>query len=390
MNIIILTDSYFPKVNSGAIIVGDLVSELKEQGHEITVATFIDDINHGYSDDFENGVRVIRISVRDRTKSKFIRGYVESTFSRKIITTIKSIDDIKVDSIICYSPSIFFGAAVNWLKRRFNANSYLIMRDIFPKWAVDAGLLKKNLVYYYFKYIEKKLYDSVDVIGIESKSDLDYFKKITGKKKIKIEVLSNWSSPINDIYDKAECSVLERDKVNIVYGGNVGDAQDLLSLVRLIDDSVLDGRAVITIIGDGSQVVDLQKEILIRNIKNIVLLPTVDRQKYLSILSSADIGLISLNHKLTGHNYPLKLLSYMQLSKPTLAIVNQGNEIVDMIKQYEVGLVSIATDKKLINENISSLISNEALRKRLGDNSLSLFNDKYTVQAAVRQICSNL
>ena len=41
MNFILLTDYYYPSVKSGAIIVGDLTHELIQQGHQVTVVTFV-------------------------------------------------------------------------------------------------------------------------------------------------------------------------------------------------------------------------------------------------------------------------------------------------------------------------------------------------------------
>ena len=49
-----------------------------------------------------------------------------------------------MSGIVYYSPSIFFGNAVKYLKNKFNCFSYLILRDLFPQWSVDVGLIKKN------------------------------------------------------------------------------------------------------------------------------------------------------------------------------------------------------------------------------------------------------
>ena len=40
MNFILLSDYYYPIVKSGSVIVGDLVNELSQQGHKLTIVTF--------------------------------------------------------------------------------------------------------------------------------------------------------------------------------------------------------------------------------------------------------------------------------------------------------------------------------------------------------------
>ena len=134
---------------------------------------------------------------------------------------------------------------------------YLVLRDIFPKWALELGLLKKGLLYNYFKITEKSLYSSCNVIGIEAKSDLEYFENYGLNKSIKIEVLNNWGSPLEQIDDYLSDNPLDDQKVNIVYGGNMGDAQDILSLVNSIDFSILGQRAIMLLMGELSKKLNL-------------------------------------------------------------------------------------------------------------------------------------
>jgi len=261
------------------------------------------------------------------------------------------------------------------------------MRDIFPKWAVDTGLLKKGLLYKYFKITERNLYSSCNVIGIEAKSDLEYFENYKLNKSIKIEVLNNWGSPLNRMDDYlSSYNPLDPRKVNIVYGGNMGDAQDILSLIDSIDYSILGERALMMFIGYGDQFEKIKNLINKKNLKNIVLMSTVDRKTYLSFMSNADIGLVSLSKKLSSNNYPLKMIGYMQLVKPILASVNKNNEMIQMIVKNNIGLVSLASDEKSFNKNLDIMITNEAMRKEQGENALKLFNDKFTVKVAALQI----
>ena len=142
-------------------------------------------------------------------------------------------------------------------------------------------------------------------------------------------------------------------------------------------------------IGYGDQFEKIKNIINKKNLTNIVLIPTVDRKTYLSFMSQADIGLVSLNQKLSSNNYPLKMIGYMQLAKPILASVNENNEIIQMIENNNVGLVSLASNKKSFNKNLDNMITNEAMRKEQGENAFKLFNDEFTVRIAALQIYSH-
>ena len=82
-----------------------------------------------------------------------------------------------------------------------------------------------------------------------------------------MEVLNNWGSTLGQIDDYLSSdNPLDHRKVNIVYGGNMGDAQDILSLIDSIDYSILGQRALMLFIGYGDQFEKI-KNIINKNLK---------------------------------------------------------------------------------------------------------------------------
>jgi len=64
------------------------------------------------------------------------------------------------------------------LKKTNNCKNYLILRDIFPQWAVDVGLLSNyGLPYYFLKRVERYLYSTADIIGMQTLANMPYFQK---------------------------------------------------------------------------------------------------------------------------------------------------------------------------------------------------------------------
>ena len=172
MNFIFLTDYYHPIVKSGSIIIGDLANQFIKQGHKVTIVTFVNNQNIGCKVTVDHNLKIIRIRSITRQYGRAGRLWAEYRYSNKIINNLRKLQNIQCDGIICYSPSIFYGSAVRWLKGKYNSKAYLIVRDIFPKWALDSGLLKKGLLYNYFKFVERNLYNSIDIIGIEAKDHM--------------------------------------------------------------------------------------------------------------------------------------------------------------------------------------------------------------------------
>ena len=202
--------------------------------------------------------------------------------------------------------------------------------------------------------------------------------------------MSNWGSEQEIKNVNFPHTFLDDTMVNIVYGGNISSAQNLLSLIDMIDHTILEERAFLTIMGSGNQF-DAIKEIIRRKkLKNIILMPLVEKDQYISIMSNADIGLVSLGSQMRSNNYPLKMIGYMQLGKPILASVNKNNEIFNLINENKIGFVSEASNQKEFNNNLNLLITNnDNIRRKQGQNGIKLFNDKYTAKVATSQICSH-
>lgn len=79
---------------------------------------------------------------------------------------------------------------VQYSKKKFNAKTYLMLKDIFPQNAVDLQMFKKSsLIYKYFRHKEKQLYNLSDKIGCMSQGNIDYLlrhNKFISKDKVEI------------------------------------------------------------------------------------------------------------------------------------------------------------------------------------------------------------
>jgi hypothetical protein len=94
--------------------------------------------------------------------------------------------------VVWYAPSIFHGPLASALKKSSSCKGYLIIRDIFPEWAVDMGLMGRGLPYRFFDAVARYQYSVADVIGVQTPGNLGYFDKWRQQPRRKLEVLQNW------------------------------------------------------------------------------------------------------------------------------------------------------------------------------------------------------
>lgn len=395
MKLLLIVDDYLPySTRVGAKMMHELALELYKKGHEVLVLT--PNSAQERSLKFQNidGITVLYFrSGVTKNCSKFKRTINETLLPYNAYKcTKKFFKKNRCDGIIYYSPTIFFGYLVKLLSKLWNCRSYLILRDIFPQWAVDNHLIKKNsFIEKYFRFFEKINYRSADTIGVMSPSSLEYFKSQNTNIN-NFEVLYNWTK----ITELPEKKYIFRKKLNLdekivfFYGGNIGYAQQITNLIELSKMFLNNNKVHFLFVGEGDEVDLLLREVSNQNLNNITYLKSVDQRTYFEMLNEFDIGLFSLNSSHKTHNFPGKLLGYMSYSKPILGCVNPGNDLADVINSAKAGFVVNSGDLNSLFDVACVLIESKNIRHEMGSNGRELLSRNFSVNTATEQILNKL
>ena len=394
MRILILVDCYFPICKSGAKQIHDLGAEFLRHGHEVTVLTTTHEISQDLEVSMQSGVRVARVKTPQiKGASNLRRGFNEIRISALVWRKAgKFLSRHPADLIVFYSPTIFWGALVSRLKAMWHCRSYLILRDIFPEWAVDAGVLKRGVTYRFFRKKEIDQYGAADIIGVQSEGDLAYFGRNFAVGRFQLEVLHNWTKLEESNPPKREIRLRLGlvNKIVFFFGGNVGIAQDIDNLLRLASSLAGDSRIFFLIVGEGSEARRLDATIAERRLTNIRMLPPVEQREYMSMVSEFDIGLISLDRRLKNHNIPGKLLSYFYWGIPVLASINAGSDLFALLEGNQAGICVANGDDEGLRAAALQLANDPDLRHRMGRNGRLLLEEKFSVESAAQQILQHL
>jgi glycosyltransferase involved in cell wall biosynthesis len=394
MKILLLVDDYMPdSIKVAAVMMHDLAVELKNQGHDVTVCTPDEALSGKFLIGEYDDIRTLRFKLGAiKNVSKIKRAINETLLSYNAWKNLKPyFENNPQDLIVYYSPTIFFGGLVNRLKLTWKCKSFLILRDFFPQWTVDNGLITEgSLIHRYFKYFENISYGAADVIAVQSPSNKLYFqgKGQYDRYKSKLDVLYNWSDTTKG--NESDGSIRDKlglnEKVVFFYGGNIGHAQDMMNIIRLAQSLSQYPQAHFVLVGKGDEVELILDYIVKNNLKNITYLNSVSQEEYNKILMEFDVGLFSLHKGHRTHNFPGKLLGYMKSSKPILGSVNKGNDVIDVISNANAGLISINGDDEVFTKNAIKLLKSHEIRKEKGGSAYILLNDVFSVKSAASKI----
>ncbi|UOG47524.1 glycosyltransferase family 4 protein [Leptospira noguchii] len=390
MKICIIVDDYLPKSTKvAAKMMHELAVKLKEKGNEITVITPGTDLKQNYKKDILDGVSILQFSSgRIKNVSKLKRLINEFILSRRAWKYLKKyFIQNHHDLIIYYSPSIFWGNLVFRLKNLWKVPSYLILRDFFPQWIIDNGMIReKSLIAFFLKYYEKLNYKAADQIGIQSPANIEWFSNKFPEFK-NIELLYNWAtdSPVlNKNYFYRKKLNLE-GKIVFFYGGNIGKAQDMMNIVRLAEKMKTHTDVVFLLVGAGDEVELVKMSIQDLELNNMILLDPVSQEEFKLMLAEFDIGLFTLHFGHKTHNFPGKILGYMVQEKPILGAINPGNDLKNILEDSKSGLVTIAGDIEKLYKNALVLLDDKT-RKQMGRNANLLLKSKFSVDNAVETV----
>lgn len=393
MKICLVIDDYLPNsIKVGAKMMHELALEFLSQGHSVTVITPEPGLETYYQIDDIEGVEIWRFrSGPIKNVNKITRAINETLLPFKARIALSTLfHDNPHEIIVYYSPTIFWGSLIKYLKQLWRAPSYLILRDIFPQWAIDRGLIKKNsFIEKYFLFFEKLNYENADIIGLMSARNLEWFRQ-NKANNWNLEILPNWAA---DSFLRSSGKYRKQlsleNKIIFFYGGNIGHAQDMMNIVRLAERMKPFQEVHFLLVGSGDEVNLVKNEIVLRNLTNMTLLPPLPQTEFKKLLAEIDVGLFTLHKDHTTHNFPGKLLGYMVQSIPILGSVNPGNDLKELLEKEKAGLITINGEDDLFFENAIKLLDTHT-RKSLGANAKKLLEKTFSVSSAAKNILESL
>lgn len=351
MKILILSQYYLPE---SARIAPAVAQGLAAKGHDVKVLTGFPNypegkIFPGYKQKWrqhetDGKVSILRVPLYpNHSVNPLGRAANYLSFAFSSLTAWKYAKD--VDVIYVYATQMT-PALGPWIWRRFGGAPYVLhVQDLWPDSIIGSSMVSnggvKKLVTSVLSRWLRGVYSSAAwVIGIAPTMVRTLQER--GVSSERSSLLFNWGDDVVANDPVPDGAVSDRTVTRVLYAGNVGDMQDLTTVVRAAA-SVIDSGIEVTIVGDGVELDAVKDTARQLNATNVKFADRVPRHRMPEFYSNADFALVSLKDlPVFRGTIPSKFQASISHGLPV--VTNVQGDLRQIVEEYGIGLTADAED----------------------------------------------
>ena len=381
MNILLVTDPYPPEIRAISKMMQELAEFLYKKGNSIKVLTSMPQLNLIDSTTkvdlpihrVENGVHIIRSKIPFQNKNGFIFKALSQILSvPALYKTFKLYNNEKIDIIIVYSPPLPLGIIGIILKKFYGSKFLLNIQDIFPRNAIDLGIIKNKYIIYFYELLERFIYKHADMISAHTPGCREF---LNSKKHIdanKLIIISNWID-ISKTNTKTNNGTFKEmfslsNKFVILSAGIMGPSQNLTLIIDLAERIVDLKEICFLLLGNGYESDKIKYLVKQKNLKNVIISGFINENDYKLLIKEADLGLISLNPNNKTPVYPGKTLGFMASSLPIIRFLHENSDGHKLIEDSNCGYTMVPNNPEDAVSLLRFAYNNRSNLNKLGRN----------------------
>lgn len=389
MKILVVSQYFYPE----NFRINTLCKELVERGHEVTVMTAYPqyprgEIYEGYGFDIPydtewNGVKIHRVKTYPRGHN--VLGLLRNCVSY-VVSGNRWVRQCKerYDRVFVFglSPATLALPAVTY-KKKFGSPMYYYLQDLWPESVHEVLGIRFPPLTFVINRIVNRIYKYSDTILCTSNGYVKHLQK----KGVPAEKTVYWpqfcSEP--DFTAAQKPAEYTEDTFNVVFTGNIGDAQGLDLVVEAA--ARLKGKGVRWyLVGDGRAKERLEQLAAERGVEeDVVFVGRVSEEEANRYVHFADCAYLSFQpNPLFDMILPAKLQTYLACGAPILAAA--GGESAALITEARCGVATPPQVDDLVRavQEMAALPPEE--RQTMADNARRYSQEHFSKDALVEQL----
>jgi glycosyltransferase involved in cell wall biosynthesis len=379
MKILVVCQYYYPE----NFQVTPICEQLVRDGYDVTVLTGLpnyptgiipDEYKKGHRDEIVNGVHVIRCFEIGRKKGAFslALNYISYWYSASHKVGNLS-DDFDLVFVYQLSPVMMGLPGLKYAKNH-KIPLFLYCCDLWPESLKMYLHNENNPIFYLFKKISKKVYNSCERIAVQSTSFIRYMEETHSIPEDKIVYIPAFA---DETYLTSDFTPQD-DIVDFVFLGNLGIAQNLIAVLQAVDKIKDVSNFKVHFVGDGTCLDEMKQFVKDKDLGAKVYFygrRSVDEMP--EFYKMADACLVSLKaDNQTGLTLPAKVQGYMAAAKTIIGMIDGSAK--EVIEEARCGLCVPAGDVDGLAEAMKEFIEHSDKYKDCGDNGRKYFINNFS------------
>lgn len=350
--------------------INDLVQEWTKRGHTVTVLTGRPNypagkVFPGFREDpaafsTYHGARIVRAPMFARAQGsiRLMLNYLSYVLGACVIGPWRLRGE-SFDAVFVFEPSpITVGLPAILMGKLKRAPVVFWVLDLWPETLAAIGVVRSPRLLATVGRLVAFIYNRCTLVLGQSRGFQGSIAKYCADAS-KIRYFPSWSEPLfaqADVVPAPEVPP-QPDTFNVMFAGNIGEAQDLPAVVQAASLLKDNPRVRWLIVGDGRKSDWLEKELRHRGLEDKVLLlgrHPVERMP--SFYAHADALLVSLKRDpVFSLTIPGKVQTYLQSGIPLLGMLD--GEGADVIRSAQAGMVCAAGDSASLADAVLAMVA---------------------------------
>ena len=376
MHILLIHQAFVTPNQPGGTRHFEFLRYMVKKGHRATVVTsnlsYLTGKSTGFSrrlfkEENKEGIRIIRVYTIPTLHRSFVWRVV-SFIGFMLLAIIATFRVKRVDLVMGTSPPIFQAVSALLASLRHRTPFLLEVRDLWPEFAIDMGVLTNRILILLSRWLEKALYRFSDMILVNSPAYRQYLLDY-GVLPKKVSFIPNGVN--TNLFDPSLNGENFKRKFHldgkfaVTYSGALGLANDLETLLRAAKYLSNRNDVHFLLIGDGKERNRLEKISHEMKLRNVTFIGTRSKEEIPEILCGSDACLAILkNITMFKTTYPNKVFDYMAAGRPTILAID--GVIRKVIEDSNGGIFVPPGDPKRLAESVEYMADHKKEAESMG------------------------
>ena len=379
MHILLVHQAFATEAEPGGTRHYELGTHLARKGHKVTVVASTMNyqtrrsVNEWYGG-AEPGsaldeIRILRAWAYPARRGRFWERLL-AFVSFMVSSFIKGLSVGKVDIVWGTSPPIFQALTAYALARCKRVPFVLEIRDLWPDFAIQTGVLHNGLLIWLSRRLERFLYRHADRIIVNSPGFVPHLVSCGAPGEL-VELVPNgvdvaMFSGANGQEVRKELGV--EGRFVAMYAGAHGLANDLETVLEAAIALREHRDIVFVLVGEGVRRRALMQQAADSGLSNVLFVDPQPKSRIPAFLAAADVCMASLKAvPMFDTTYPNKVFDYMAAGRPTILAID--GPIREVIEKADGGLFVPQGDAQALTQALLTYTQEPELRRRQGDNA---------------------